>query len=961
MGAIGGEELMKWEKMQGMANGSEEKILVLVRLRPLSDREILRNEVSDWECINETTILYRNSLQERSGLPTAYSFDRVFRGDCPTRKVYDDGTKEIALSVVNGINSTIFAYGQTSSGKTYTMNGITEYTVADIYDYIQKHEERAFVLKFAAMEIYNEVVRDLLSTDNTPLRLLDDPERGTIIERLTEETLRDWNHLKELLSICEAQRQIGETSLNETSSRSHQILRLTIESSAREFIGKDNSTTLAASVNFVDLAGSERASQALSVGQRLKEGCHINRSLLTLGTVIRKLSKGRHGHVNYRDSKLTRILQPSLGGNARTAIICTLSPARSHVEQSRNTLLFASCAKEVSTNAQVNVVMSDKALVKHLQREVARLESELRTPGSINDHTALLRKKDLQIEKLEREVRELTKQLDLAQSQIEDLQQMVGSQASRLLDMEEKKACEDECLISESSGETVPAIRIFRAPRSCERDNAGEELSHRQISEHSLDRSPSNVASTLMSNGSKFHCSDASLGDGEFVAGTGEDSDEICKEVQCIETGKSDEDNRFVMVDNTENGGRSPMPRVPGNQNREEGELLSTISRRASGIQNGFTYGALEQNIQRVQKTIDSLVTPYPEEQSRWDSSTTASGSRSLKLTRSRSCRANLMVGSSSPDSETIQDGEATPPDGLEKNFPGRPEGLRRKHWKIPPFTFGANGGRLSRSNSQSSNGSGFVDDLKSQNNAADEDIPSVNTFVAGMKEMAKRQYENKMDDQGQGTDCVAESPGKILKDIGLDPLLESSGDPLQWPLEFERLRGLILGHWQTCNVSLVHRTYFFLLFRGEPMDSIYMEVELRRLFFLKETFSKGNPVEQDGRTLTLASSLKALLRERRMLSRFVNKRLTSDERNRIYQKWGIGLNSKKRRLQLVQRLWSHTEDIDHVSESAAIVAKLIKFSQQGQAIKEMFGLSFTPPRLSRRSFGWKNSTASLV
>ena len=89
-----------------------------------------------------------------------------------------------------------------------------------------------------------------------------------------------------------------------------------------------------------------------------------------------------------------------MGGNARTAIICTLSPARSHVEQSRNTLLFASCAKEVSTNAQVNVVMSDKALVKHLQREVARLESELSTPGSINDHTALLRKKDLQIEKV---------------------------------------------------------------------------------------------------------------------------------------------------------------------------------------------------------------------------------------------------------------------------------------------------------------------------------------------------------------------------------------------------------------------------------------------------------------------------------------------------------------------------------------------------------------------------------
>ncbi|KAL0412441.1 UNVERIFIED_CONTAM: Kinesin-like protein KIN-7F [Sesamum radiatum] len=216
---MGAEDLMNWDKLQGMGNGTEEKILVLVRLRPLSEKEIARNEVADWECINSTTILYRNSLQERSGLPTAYSFDRVFRGDCRTREVYDEGIKDIVLSVVGGINS---------EKKTYTMNGITEYAVADIYDYIQK--------------------------------------RGTIIEKLTEETLRDRNHLKELLSICEDN-----------------------ESSAREFIGKGNSTTLAASVNFVDLAGSERASQALSVGQRLKEGCHINRSLLTLGTVIRKL------------------------------------------------------------------------------------------------------------------------------------------------------------------------------------------------------------------------------------------------------------------------------------------------------------------------------------------------------------------------------------------------------------------------------------------------------------------------------------------------------------------------------------------------------------------------------------------------------------------------------------------------------------------------------------------------
>ncbi|GMH06528.1 hypothetical protein Nepgr_008368 [Nepenthes gracilis] len=421
MGSDNGEE-----RIQGPCAGREERIFVSVRMRPLNEMEIARNEVTDWECINDSTIVYKNSFAAmRSMYPTSYTFDRVFSCDCSTRQVYEEGAKAVALSVVDGINSSVFAYGQTSSGKTYTMTGITEYTMADIFDYILKHKEREFVLKFSSMEIYNESVRDLLAPDASPLRLLDDPERGTVVEKLTEEILRDWNHLKELLSICESQRQIGETFLNESSSRSHQLLRLTIESSAREFLGKDNSNTLTASVNFVDLAGSERASQALSGGSRLKEGSHINRSLLTLGSVIRKLSKGRNGHIPYRDSKLTRILQSSLGGNARTAIICTISPARIYVEQSRNTLLFASCAKEVSTNAHVNVVMSDKALVFHLQKELARLENQLRSAGySVrSDAATLLREKDLHIEKLEREVRELILQRDLALSRIQDLQQ----------------------------------------------------------------------------------------------------------------------------------------------------------------------------------------------------------------------------------------------------------------------------------------------------------------------------------------------------------------------------------------------------------------------------------------------------------------------------------------------------------------------------------------------------------
>ncbi|KAL2537709.1 ATP binding microtubule motor family protein [Forsythia ovata] len=950
MGTIGGEELVDWDKRQGIGNGTEEKILVFVRLRPLSEKEIVRNEAADWECINTTTILYQHSFKERSGLPPAYTFDRVFRGDCSTREVYLEGIKDVALSTVSGINSTIFAYGQTSSGKTYTMNGITQYTVADIYSYTQKHEERAFVLKFSALEIYNEVVRDLLSADNTPLRLLDDAERETVIEKLTEETLRDWGHLKELLSVCEAKRQIGETSLNETSSRSHQILRLTIESSARDSLGKDNSTTLAATVNFVDLAGSERASQALSAGQRLKEGCHINRSLLILGTVIRKLSKGRHGHVNYRDSKLTRILQPALGGNARTAIICTLSPTRSHAEQSRNTLLFASCAKEVTTNAQVNVVMSDKALVKHLQKEVARLESELRTPGPACDHIALLRKKDTLIEKLEKEVRELTKQQELAQSRVEDLLQVVGNDKT-LWKMDaitcspkwkEENTYKDEWSVTSMSCGTDCATNLNRI-RSYNRDIRSDGTSDVLLSEDGEYHSSSDGPSDL------------SQGREELPVGTEKDSDDICKEVGCIEMDEYGHDKTCESfgLSNNENEEIMSILLESGNGEAVDQEPLSALPGHASVVENGSSYGMLEQKIEKEQRTISSLVSSYPDELSPRASFINMPSSGTLKLTRSQS---KLTTGSS--HSEMADKSESTPPSGLEKSFPGRPEGFQKKHLKLLTFIYGANGVRLSRNDSQSSSGSSSIEEVKAQNiTHGEEKIPTLGSFLAGLQDMAELQYENQFHDQVHEIELKSR---ENVKDVGIDPMHDSLGAPSDWPLKFERLQRSIIELWNTCIVPLVHRTYFFLLFKGDLIDSIYMEVEHRRLSFLKETFSMGNPTAQDGRTLTLAlsNSTKALRREREMLRRLMYKRYMRHERCRIYQKWGIKTNSKQRRLQLVHRLWSDTKDMDHIGESAAIVAKLIGFSEQGQGLKEMFGLTFIPPGTSPRSFSWKKNEA---
>ncbi|CAN1824274.1 Kinesin-like protein KIN-7H [Linum perenne] len=188
-GSCVGDDSLLGDTQSSAGGGESEKIHVSIRLRPLNEKETLKNEVSDWECISSSTLIFKSSMPDRSM--------------SSTKQVYEEVAKEVALSVLSGVNASIFAYGQTSSGKTYTVSGITEHAMADIFDYIHQNKEREFVLKFSALEIYNEAVRDLLSSDPSPLRLLDDPERGTIVDKLIEEDIENWDHLQELLSICE--------------------------------------------------------------------------------------------------------------------------------------------------------------------------------------------------------------------------------------------------------------------------------------------------------------------------------------------------------------------------------------------------------------------------------------------------------------------------------------------------------------------------------------------------------------------------------------------------------------------------------------------------------------------------------------------------------------------------------------------------------------------------------------
>ncbi|XP_071737421.1 kinesin-like protein KIN-7O [Rutidosis leptorrhynchoides] len=362
-----------------------ERINVAVRARPLSPEDA---KTSPWQ-ISTNSILLANP-------PTKFDFDRIFRDDCKTVDVYESRTKDIVSAAVGGFNGTVFAYGQTNSGKTHTMRGsndepgVIPLAVHDLFNMIQKEMEREFLLRMSYMEIYNEEINDLLAPEHRKLQIHESIERGIFVAGLKEEIVTSPQQVLEFMEFGEAHRHIGETNMNVHSSRSHTIFRMIIESRDKcedEYAESSCDAVRVSVLNLVDLAGSERAAKTGAEGVRLKEGSHINKSLMTLGTVIKKLSEGAEsqgGHVPYRDSKLTRILQPALGGNANTAIICNITLAQVHADETKSSLQFASRALRVTNCVHVNEILTDAALLKRQKKEIEELRAKLQ--GSHSDN-----------------------------------------------------------------------------------------------------------------------------------------------------------------------------------------------------------------------------------------------------------------------------------------------------------------------------------------------------------------------------------------------------------------------------------------------------------------------------------------------------------------------------------------------------------------------------------------------
>ena len=334
-------------------------IQVVCRVKPLAFREKESFEVSSIEVLTD-----RKTVKIKSQLESTFTFDQVYPPETSQKQLFESIGLPTVKSVLEGFNGTILAYGQTSSGKTYTMvgqdisdtltKGLIPRISKTIFEEIQESEqELEFSVKVSFYEIYLEKIRDLLDTRKTNLKISEDKTRGVFIKDLSEYYVGSENEVFALLKLGNKQREVAGTLMNEESSRSHAIFMVTISQHNTQDLSLKTGKMF-----LVDLAGSEKLSKTGAEGKRLDETKNINKSLSSLGNVICALTDGKSLHVPYRDSKLTRVLSESLGGNSKTSLIVTVSSALFNENETLSTLRFGLRAKAVKNKPVVNKELS---------------------------------------------------------------------------------------------------------------------------------------------------------------------------------------------------------------------------------------------------------------------------------------------------------------------------------------------------------------------------------------------------------------------------------------------------------------------------------------------------------------------------------------------------------------------------------------------------------------------------
>ncbi|XP_056129894.1 kinesin-like protein KIF3B [Lampris incognitus] len=365
---------------------SSESVKVVVRCRPMNEKE----RAAKFERVVSVDvklgqIIVRNPREASAyDHPKVFTFDSVYDWNSKQDDLYDETFRPLVDSVLLGFNGTIFAYGQTGTGKTYTMEGVKNdperrgvipNSFDHIFTHISRSQNQQYLVRASYLEIYQEEIKDLLSKDQSRrLELKERPDTGIYVKDLSSFVTKSVREIEHVMNVGNQNRSVGATNMNEHSSRSHAIFVITIECSELGVDGENHIRV--GKLNLVDLAGSERQAKTGAQGERLKEATKINLSLSALGNVISALVDGRSTHIPYRDSKLTRLLQDSLGGNARTVMVANIGPASYNVEETLTTLRYSNRAKNIKNKPRINEDPKD-ALLREFQEEIARLKEQL--------------------------------------------------------------------------------------------------------------------------------------------------------------------------------------------------------------------------------------------------------------------------------------------------------------------------------------------------------------------------------------------------------------------------------------------------------------------------------------------------------------------------------------------------------------------------------------------------------
>ena len=348
---------------------------VICRFRPINDLERTSGNEQTCDFTSPTSLTFHSSREKNV---YRFNFDRIFPPSSTQQDIYDFGVKGIIDSVLDGYNGTVLAYGQTSSGKTYTMQGemeeqakqgIIPRMISHVFKHIYKNEGTDFMIKVSMIEIYQEKIRDLLDVSRVNLNIREDSIKGIYVDGVSERYVGCPNDVLALLEMGSANRAQAATNMNEHSSRSHSIFILTINQT-----NKIEGYSKIGKLYLVDLAGSEKISKTGATGHTLEEAKIINKSLTTLGRVINNLTDGKSTHIPYRESKLTRVLQESLGGNSKTCLIITCSPSIYNESESLSTLRFGERAKKIKNKPKINKEIT----VAELQKLVTQLKENLK-------------------------------------------------------------------------------------------------------------------------------------------------------------------------------------------------------------------------------------------------------------------------------------------------------------------------------------------------------------------------------------------------------------------------------------------------------------------------------------------------------------------------------------------------------------------------------------------------------